>query len=365
MSEQPVKEPTMHRFMAFFSLLALAACSSPTKAPTPKAAPPKSAAKAELNVYIWTNYHSEKAVERFEKENNAKVVIDTYDNNEVIEQKLQAKTAPYDIVVPTDYMVTALARQELLLPLDEKRLPDLVNIDPQLDWSKAQGLKRYSVPYLWGTSGFAYRTDKLKGIVDSWAPLFDPTWKGRVVMLDDMREDFAVALKSLGYSANTTDENQLLAARDKLVKQKPLVLAYDSSDFAGKIQAGDGWVVHGYSGELARVARASEGKIVYVVPKEGTLMGIDNLAIPKAARNVDLAYKFIEFMLKPDIAAQTTDATGYPTANKAARPMIKPEIANDPAVYPPPEVLAKCELLQDLGEKTARLDELWTEVKAH
>jgi spermidine/putrescine-binding protein len=349
--------------------LALLACQpnreatrDPSKPPPPEKQ--EKAAKAELNVYIWTNYHSEKAIAQFEQETGSKVVIDTYDNNEVIEQKLQSGTAPYDIVAPSDYMVSALARQDLLLPLDEAKLSGLEHLEPTLDWSKTLGEKRFSVPYLWGTTGYAYRTDKVQPPPETWSLLFDPKMKGRIVMLDDMREDFAVALKSLGLSANTSDEKDLARARDKLVQQKPLVLAYDSSDFAGKIQAGDAWVVHGYSGELARVARDSQGKIRYVLPSEGAMMAVDNLAIPKAARDVELAYKFIAFMLRPDIAAETTNATGYPTANRSARNLVRPEIADDPAVYPPPEILSRCELMKDLGETTARLDEFWTEIKA-
>ncbi len=339
-------------------IVALAAVGCGEKAPE---APP---APKELNVYIWTNYHSPAAIARFEKEHGVRVVIDTYDNNEVIEQKLQSGTAPYDIVVPSDYMVVSLARQGLLTALDEARLPGLSNLDPLLDWGKTNSGPRHSVPYLWGTTGFAYRTDKIAEPVDSWAPLFDPRFQGRVVMLDDMREDFAVALKSSGQSLNTTDEALLRAAQKRLIDQRPLVLAYDSSDFAGKIQAGDGWVVHGYSGELARVARESGGTIRYVLPKEGATFAVDNLAIPTAARHVDLAYAFIAFMLQPDVAADTTNVTGYPTANAAARPLVLPSLAGDPAVFPTAEALGRCELMQDLGETTALLDTLWTEIKA-
>jgi len=308
----------------------------------PEAPPPPK----ELNVYIWTNYHSPEAIARFEKDHGVRVVIDTYDNNEVIEQKLQSGTAPYDIVVPSDYMVVSLARQGLLTPLDEARLPGLANLDPLLDWGKALGGPRYSVPYLWGTTGFAYRADKIPEPIDSWAPFFDPKYKGRIVMLDDMREDFAVALKSLGHSLNTTDEAQLRAAQKMLADQRPLVLAYDSSDFAGKVQAGDGWLVHGYSGELATVARDSGGTIKYVLPKEGATIAVDNLAIPTAAKHVDLAYAFIAFMLQPDVAADTTNVTGYPTANAAAKPTIKAEIVGDPAVFPSAEALGRCELMK-------------------
>jgi spermidine/putrescine-binding protein len=350
--------------MRFLALLTFAACSGGGEAPKTEGAPAQPAGPQELHVYIWTNYHSDDAIKRFEQANNAKVTIDTYDNNEVIEQKLQSGTAPYDIVVPTEYMVTSLTKQDLLLPLDEGKLPGLKNVDPRLDVLKKEGQPRTGVPYLWGTTGLAYRADKITDPVDSWSAAFDAKYKGKIVMLDDMRECFGAALRLDGKSINITEDAALQAAKARLTKQKPLLLAYDSSDFAGKIQAGDAWVVQGYSGELASVARESNGAIKYIVPKEGGTLAVDHLAIPKAAKNTELAYKFIEFMLDPAVAAETTNVTGYATANAAARASIKPEILNDPAVYPPDEILSRCEALQDLGEATPKLDGMWTEIKA-
>lgn len=341
----------------FAFLFACTGGSSATTEPPP-------AAPKELHVYIWTNYHSEDVVKRFEAKCACKVIIDTYDNNEVIEQKLQAGGVAYDIVVPSDYMVLSLSEQGLLTELDEAKLPGLPHLDPKLDWQKLSGAKRTGVPYLWGTAGLAYDTSQVTGVVDSWSVVFDEKNKNRVVLLDDMREVFAIALKSAGKSINTVDEADLAAALGKLKAQKPLVLAYDSSDFAGKLQGGDAWVAHGYSGELAAAARESGGKLKYIVPKEGATLAVDNLAIPKSAKEPELAYQFIEFMLDPDNAAETTNATGYATANKDALPKVKPELANDPAVFPPPEVLANCEMIKDLGEATPKLDAMWTELKA-
>ena len=350
----------MKKSLALLALLSVMACGEEKKTETeaPKAAP------TELAVYIWTNYHSPAAIARFETEHNVKVTIDTYDNNEVIEQKLQSGTAPYDIVVPTDYMVKSLVKQDLLLPLDETKLTNLGNLNPVLDRMKAEGKPRYSVPYLWGTTGLSYRTDKVEGEIDSWNTAFDPKYKGRIVMLDDVRETFGAALRTMGKSINTTEPEAIEAAKKKLQAQKDLILAYDSSDFAGKIAAGDGWVVQGYSGELARVARESNGTIRYIVPKEGGTLATDNLAIPKASRNPELALEFINFMMDADIAADTANVTGYATANKAALPKVNAELLNDPGVYPSDAVLANCETIEDLGEFMPTVDLAWTEVKA-
>lgn len=345
-------------------LVVLAACGGEQSKQTEgtEAAP---AAPQELNLYIWTNYHSPDAIKRFEEQFKVKVNIDLYDNNEVIEQKLQSGQAPYDVVVPTDYMVLSLRSQGLLMPMDEAKLPNLKHLDPTFDRLKESGGPRYNVAYLWGTTGFAYRTDKISEPLDSWNALFDPKYKGRIVMLDDMRECFAAALHTMDQSINSTDPAVIEKAKQKLIQQKELVLAYDSSDFAGKIQAGDGWLVQGYSGELARVARESNGAIRYIVPKEGGSLYYDSLVIPKASKNPELAHAFVNFMLDPEVAAETTNVTGYATANLDARSKIKPELLNDPAVFPPAELVARCEFFTDLGDFTPTLDAAWTEVKAH
>jgi spermidine/putrescine-binding protein len=325
---------------------------------------PKSSREQTLRVYIWTLYHSPAAVARFEELHHARVVIDTYDNNEVIEQKLASGQAAYDIVVPSDYMVLALAREGLIRPLDPARLSNLGQIDPRLDSLKDRLPERFGVPYLFGTTGFGYRIDKIKDRLDSFGALFDPRFAGKIVMLDDIREVFAAALKVDGHSMNSTRASDLEAAKHRLLEQKPLVLAYDSSDFVGKLTGGDAWIVHGYSGDLARAARSSKGAIRYVVPKEGGTLSVDHLVIPKNAEHVDLAYAFIDFMLDPEVAAETTEDTGYATANAGARPKIKAEIAQDPAVFPPSDVLSRCEPIKDLGSILPKLDQMWTEVKA-
>ena len=343
-------------------LLVLLAAATACKQETGSKNAAETSEPTPLYVYIWTNYHSPAAIARFEKAHHARVVIDTYDTNEVIEQKLQSGVAPYDVVVPSDYMVRTLAKKGLLLPLDASKLPGLAGLDPALDFGR--GAPRFAVPYMWGTTGFAYRTDKIPDALDSWAALYDPRWKRKIVLLDDMREVYVTALKLGGHSLNATTAVALEDARRRLTAQRPLVLAYDSTDFAGKLRAGDAWIAHGYSGELARVSRDSGGKIRYVVPKEGATLAVDGLAIPRAAKHVDLAYAFLAFNLDPAVAAEVSNHTGYPTANAAARAQVKPELLADPAVYPGRDVLSRCEPFADLGETLTTLDTAWTELKA-
>ncbi|MBM3887518.1 MAG: spermidine/putrescine ABC transporter substrate-binding protein [Verrucomicrobia bacterium] len=316
-----------------------------------------------LNLYIWSNYITQELLDRFAAQTGIKVRFDTYDSNEAILEKLRSGVSDYDVVVPSDYLVRILIKQGLLSPLDHTKLPNFANINARFRNMPFDPGNAHSVPYLWATTGFGYNKAKVGATLDSWAALFDERWKGRILMLDDMRECFASALKSQGRSLNTTGAAELTAARDLLLKQKPLVKTYNSADFAGILRSGDVWIAHGYSGDLAR-ACAEDKSLAYVIPKEGATVAVDNLCIPKGARHAAAAHTFINFMLEGRNIAVVVNALAYATANDAARPFIKPEILNNPACYPDEATLARCELMSDLGDATQLLDRYWTEIKA-
>jgi spermidine/putrescine-binding protein len=337
--------------LALSAVLALAACQG--KEP---------AAAREVNIYIWTNYLPQEVIDGFQKRTGIHVNVDTYDSNEAVLEKLQSGVADYDLVVPSDYMMKVLIPQGLVQPLDHARLPHLKNLDPRLLNQKYDPKNGHSVPYLWGTTGIGY--DKRKLQVDSWAALFDPAHAGRILMLDDPREAFGAALKLMGRSLNETDPAVLRKAADMLKAQKKLVRTYNSSDFANLLAAGDVDLAQGWNGELAEAVRGVGDRLAYVVPKEGGTLWIDNLAIPKGARNVDSAYAFLDYVMEPEVAARIVNGVHYAGANQAALPLIDAKIRNDAAIYPPKEVLDRCELLEDLGKTTQLIDELWTEVKA-
>jgi spermidine/putrescine-binding protein len=201
-------------------------------------------------------------------------------------------------------------------------------------------------------------------VVDSWQAVFDPRFAGRILMLDDMRECFAVALKSMGRSLNETDPAALAAAADLLKRQKRLVKTYNSGDFANILAVGDVDLAHGYNGQLAAVVRADPDRLAYAVPREGGTVWMDSVCIPAGARHLDSAYAFLDYLLEPRVAAAIVNGIDYASANAAARPFITPEILADPAIYPPDEVLDRCEFIDDLGETTTLLDRYWTEIKA-
>jgi spermidine/putrescine-binding protein len=338
------------------SLLLLAACTGSEKAEPPE--------ERKLNIYIWTNYLPQDVVADFEKRTGIDVRVDTYDSNETLLAKLQSGVADYDIVVPSDYMLKVMIPQKLLREIDRARLPGFANLDPRLLDQQLDPGNRHSIPYLWGTTGIGYDTTKVAAPVDSWAALFDERHAGRILMLDDVREAFGAALKLMGRSINETDPAVLRQVAERLKAQKRLVKTYNSSDFANLLAAGDVDISHGWNGELAEVVAKDPRRFAYVVPKEGSTLWIDNLAIPAKAFHVDEAYAFLDFVLDPEVAARIVDGVHYAGANRAAWDRISPRIRNDPSIYPPEVVLDRCELIKDLGKTTELIDELWTEVKA-
>jgi spermidine/putrescine-binding protein len=324
----------------------------------------KGSSSKVVNIYIWTNYLPQEVVEDFKRRTGIAVNVDTYDSNEAVLDKLQSGVADYDVVVPSDYMLKVLIPQGLVRPLDHARLPHFKNLDPRFLDQKFDPGNGHSVPYLWGTTGIGYDRRKVQGPVDSWRVLFEPKYAGRILMLDDPREAFGAALKLMGRSLNERDPAVLRRAAEMLKAQKPLVRTYNSSDFANLLAAGDVDLAQGWNGEIAEVVSHAPDRLAYAVPKEGGTLWIDNLVIPKGARDVDAAYAFLDYAMEPEVAARIVNGVHYAGANRAALPLIDARIRQDPAIYPPKEVLDRCELIEDLGKTTQLIDELWTEVKA-
>lgn len=325
---------------------------------------PPGPGEKKLNVYIWSEYLPKEVIEEFERQTGIAVRYDLYDSNEPVLEKLQSGVADYDIVVPSDYMVRILVHLKLLRPLDKSRLANLGNLDPRFLDKEFDPGNAYSLPYLWGTTGYGYNKPRAARELESWAPLFDPANKGRILMLDDMRECFAVALKFLGHSLNSTDPAVLKQAADLLKTQKPLVKTYNSGDYENILASGDVAYAHGYNGQLAKLAAREPREFGYVLPKEGATIWMDSVCIPRRARNVDAIYAFLDYILEPEVNARIVNGISYASANVPARRWIRPEILNDPAIYPSEAALARCEFLEDIGEATTILDEYWTEIKA-
>lgn len=317
----------------------------------------------ELNVFIWSNYLPDNVIAEFERRYDAKLNVELYDSNEALLARLQSGGASYDIVVPSDYMVTVLREQGLLDELNRDLLTNISNLDPRFVSLPFDPANRHSIPYMWGTTGLAYRKDKVSGIVDSWQALWDARYKDRIAMLDDVRETFGAALKLLGKSLNSEDEHDIEAAAVLLMEQKPLVKAYDSGGFDQMLLSGDAWLAQAYSGQIAK-AIAENPAIAYVIPKEGCTIFVDNMCVPRNSRNRELAHEFINFVLEAKIAADIANGTGYSSVNLAGRAFIRPDLLTNEAAYPPRDALERCEFIREIGSMVGVYDRLWTEIKS-
>jgi spermidine/putrescine transport system permease protein len=322
---------------------------------------PGTGAQRELNVYIWSGYIAPETIKRFEDRQGVRVNLDLYDSNEALMAKVQAGNAGYDVLCPSNYIVEILLQQKLLLALEHSALPNLRHIDRRfLDQSYDPG-NRHSVPYVWGTAGIGYRKSRA-GTVDSWAALWDPRFKGRILMLDDARESLGAALKWKGYSLNTTERGPLDLAQRLLIEQKPLVRTYNTSNYEDILLSGDVWLAQGWSGQFAK-AMDQDRDIDYVIPREGSSLFLDNLVIPVDAPHAELAHAFLNYVMEPEVAAEICTTMRYSTPNRAAVALVPEHVRRNPATFPPADALARAELIVDIGEATALYDRLWTEVK--
>ena len=316
-----------------------------------------------LNLFIWSGYLAPDTLKVFEQRFNANVQFDLYDSNEALMAKLQAGNAGYDVIVPTDYMIQILINRSLLSPVDKSRIPNFNNLDPRFLNKSFDPSNRFSVPYIWGTTGIGYRKDLVQGAVESWRVLWDERYRNRIVMLDDMRENFGASLKLAGFSLNSRDVTEVQQAKNLLEKQKPLVRAYNSSNFQEILASGDAWLVQGYNGQIVKAAQENPN-IAYRIPVEGSTLSIDAFCIPAGAPHKSLAHQFINYMLEPETAASVVNHTCYTVANRAAVPYIKKALLNNPGLFPDESTLAKCEIIEDLGQTVLLYDQYWTEIKS-
>ncbi|MBN1499922.1 MAG: spermidine/putrescine ABC transporter substrate-binding protein [Spirochaetes bacterium] len=323
-----------------------------------------SSGKKELYIYNWSDYINEDLVKRFEEENNCKIILDYFDSNETMYAKLQAGATGYDIVFPSGYMVNMMAQQGLLLKLDQSKIPNLKNLDEKYIPFSMDENQEYSVPYMISNTGIGYLASKAGDDFDpSWNIFADPRYKGRMTMLNDMREAIGAALKYLGYSMNTIKSDELEAAKKILIGWKRNLAKFEADQYKNGLVSEEFYFSQGYSGDVYQVMEENED-INYAIPKEGTTLSSDNMVILKGSKNTDLAYAFINFLLDGKVAAENIEYVYYLAPNKEAYQYLSDEIKNEPAILMPDEILNKCEVLKDLGENNELYSKIWDEVKA-
>jgi spermidine/putrescine transport system substrate-binding protein len=320
----------------------------------------------KLAIYAWAGEIPDSVIEAFEKETGIDVTVDSFDSNETMIAKLAAGNSGYDVVEPSQYAVQQLVSQELIKELDYDKIEGFDQIaakfvNPEYDPGNA-----HAIPWVWGTTGMMYNLDCTGGEeLTSWQALFDEKYKGKIYMLDNMLAAYIVGTQILGLSAATRDEADIAAATDKLIAQKPLLGGYNSSNYFELVDSGDACVAEAWGGTSVAAVLRENPQVRYVIPEEGGTLWTDNVSIAAGTKNEENAYKFLNFLLKPEIAAMATDDASLATPNDAALPLIKDtSMVSNPSIYPDPETLAKTEFIVDPGEALRYFQEGWTKVKA-
>jgi spermidine/putrescine transport system substrate-binding protein len=323
------------------------------------------AANYKLNLFIWSEYIDPEVVAEFEKRYNAKVIIDLYEDEAAMMAKLKGGgAAQYDVIVPPDHTVPALIKLKLIAPLRPANIPNMRHIDPRFASPWYDPSNRFTVPYQWGTLGI-YARKPAEPYHESWALLFDAKEKrGSFMFMDSMRDTIGAALKFQGHSFNSTDKKELAAARDLVIDAKKRSLGFAGGvGGKNKVLAKECTMAMAFSGDAAR-GMVEDRETYYFIPQEGGQIWMDNLAICAQAPNRNVAEKFLDFVLAPEIGAKLADFNLYGTPNKAALAFVRPENFKNPIIYPPPAVMDRLEFLRDLGKDTKLYDEIWTQIKA-
>ncbi|MGP9418400.1 spermidine/putrescine ABC transporter substrate-binding protein PotF [Pseudomonas reactans] len=344
-----------------------------------------SAEEKTLHVYNWSDYIAPNTVPDFQKETGIKVIYDVFDSNEVLEGKLMAGSTGFDLVVPSASFLERQLAAGVFQPLDKSKLPNYKNLDPALLKMVAQHDpdNKYAIPYLWATTGIGYNVDKVKAVlgkdapVDSWDLVLKPENLEKlkscgVSFLDAPAEIYATVLNYLHLDPNSTKASDYTgAANDLLLKLRPSIRYFHSSQYINDLANGDICVAIGWAGDVMQASnRAKEAKngvnVAYSIPKEGALAFFDVFAIPADAKNLDEAYKFLNYLMEPKVIAQISNTVYYASGNLAATPLVNADVRNNPGIYPSDAVRAKMFTLKVQDPKIDRvITRSWTKVKTN
>jgi spermidine/putrescine transport system permease protein len=316
----------------------------------------------ELNVYLWSNYIAPETIRKFEERTGAKVNLDVYDSAEALLSKMLAGNPGYDVICPPTYTLAPLIKAGVLAELDHDRLPHFQGSSPEFIGRSWDPENRYVIPYLWGVTGIASDSRRVP-VVESWAELLDPKWKGSILMLDDAREAITFGALVLGLDPNTSDKPSLARIRKVLIDQKPLVRAYDSASFDDAVLTGEVALAQSWSGQIAKIMKEAPW-VRFTIPREGAMMFLDTLAIPRDAPHADLAHEFLDFVMEDQIAAEICLTTGYSTPSRAGRDLLPSAIRDNRTMFPAEADMKRLRAFEDLGTAAALHDRLWTEVKS-
>lgn len=343
-----------------------------------------SAGDETVHIYNWNDYFAEDTLSGFQERTGTRAVLDLYDSNEILDAKLLAGSSGYDLVFPTARPFAARQiKAGIYQPLDKSKLPGLKNLDPEIYHSlkDIDPDNKYLVPYMWGTTGLGINVDKVKAAlgeepVASWALVFDPEKAKKLAscgltLFDDPTEVFAAALVYLGKDPNSRDKKDLKAAQDLIKAVHPYIRYFHTSQVISDLANGDICIAQGYSGDVLqardKAKEAGNGvKVAYLVPKEGAVLWVDVMAIPKDAPNPAQGLAFIEYLLDPKVIANASNFVNYANPNLAATEFLDEAVRQDPGIYPSKEIRAQLITLKEPTDKEMReLNRIWTRLKAN
>lgn len=319
----------------------------------------------KLVIYNWTEYLPADLLEQFTAETGIQVEYATYESNEAMYARIKLLDAGgYDIAVPSTFYVEKMRKEGLLQPINKSLLSNYSNLDSTLMNKDYDPGNQYSIPYLWGSTAIAVNGDELDASkVTTWADLWNPEYKDKLMLMDDVRDTFHAALRVKGYSNNSTDENEIREAYELLRELMPNVKTFNSDSpktpfIQGNVSIGIMW-----NGE-AYMAQQEMDNLAYIYPEEGAVLWVDSFVIPKNAANVDNAHKFIDFMLRAESAKACIEELGYAAPNTAAMPLLDEELRNNPVVFPAEDVIARGGFHQDVGDAILIYERYWELLKA-
>lgn len=353
------------RPLTFLAAVCMALPLSAGAQNAPEAAPDTG---VTINVYNWGEYIANGTDDsldinaEFTRRTGIHVNYTTFDSNESLYSKLAGGGADYDVIFPSDYMVSKLQEEGYLAELDFDNIPNFRYVDDKFVNPEYDPQNLYSVPYTWGVVGIFYNTDYIDSVT-GWADLWNDQYAGKILMFDNPRDAFAIAESMLGYSMNTTDENELNEAAALLKQQKPLVQAYVMDQIFDKMAGGEAWIAPYYSGDAAILVESND-HIQFTIPEAGTNYFVDAMCVPAASQKKEYAEAYLNFLCDPEISAENVSYIGYATPESAAKEYLDDEVTGNPIFYPGEEILAKTEVFVNLPEETSlAMDRLWAEVK--
>ncbi len=321
-------------------------------------------ASSTINVYNWSEYIPQAVLDKFTEETGINIVYTTYESNEAMYAKLKLLNGKgYDVVVPSTYFVALMQENELLAKIDKSKLPNMKNLDKFVLYQGFDPENDYSIPYMWGVQGFMVNKKAVDpATITSWNDLMREEFKGKLLLSDDLRDTFGAALKATGASVNTTNEAEIKAAFDWLVKLKASVRIFDVTAakqalISEEVAAGMIW-----NGD-AFIAKAENPNLVFIYPKDGAPLWVDSFVIPSGAENKDGAHAFINFMLRPDIAALCIEEYNYSTPNTGVKALLDDEYSKSNLIFPTKENLKNSEFTQGIGESQKIYEKYWEDLK--